>query len=143
MFLQGFDNVLYKVFTLFWQGFYEVFLGFYKDCTRLSIVFNRLLQGFCKASTRCLQCVLQGFYKAFTKLFTRFLQCVILDSIESVDAMKSTGILFLGRSPVYTSRFVSDLRHISENTFKDFGIPHPAVGLYLYLFMENTQEVGR
>ena len=115
---------------------------FYKDCTRLLILFLRFLQGFCKAFTRCLQCVLQGFYKAFTKLFTRFLQRVILDSIESVDAMKATGILFLGRSPVYTSRFVSDLRHISENTFKYFGIPHQAVELYLSLFMESTQKVG-
>ena len=50
---------------------------FYKDCTRLLILFLRFLQGFCKAFTRCLQCVLQGFYKAFTKLFTRLLQCVL------------------------------------------------------------------
>jgi hypothetical protein len=63
------------------QCFYKVVQGF-------QLVSTRLLQGFCKAFTSCLRCVLQGFYKAFTKLFTRLLQCVTLDSIESVDATK-------------------------------------------------------
>ena len=50
--------------------------------------------------TRFVQGVYKVVYKAFTMCFTGF--------VESVDAVKSTGIIFRGRSPIYTSRFVSD-----------------------------------
>ena len=40
VFLQGFDNVLYKAFTMFWQGIYKVFSmilqGLYKACNCFS-----------------------------------------------------------------------------------------------------------
>ena len=75
--LQDFDNVLYKAFTMLWQGFYKVFSMLLQGLYKAFNCFIRLLQGFCKAHTRCLQCALQGFYKAFTKLFTRLLQCVL------------------------------------------------------------------
>jgi hypothetical protein len=43
-FLQGFDNVLYKAFTMSWQGFYKVF----------SMILRGLYKAFQKACTRLL-----------------------------------------------------------------------------------------
>jgi hypothetical protein len=109
------------------QGLYVVF---YK-------AFTRLLQGLHKGFTMCVTRFLQGVYKVVYKAFT-----VCFTGFDRVcECHEINWIFFRGRSPVYTSRFVSDLRHISENTFKYFGIPHQAVKLYLYLFMEHTQKV--
>ena len=75
-FYRVFRKVFYNIFTgCFGKDLTSCFQCFYKDCTRLSF-FLRFLQGFCKAFTRCLRCVLQGVHKAFTKSFTRLLQCV-------------------------------------------------------------------
>ena len=73
-FLQGFDNVLYKAFTMLWQGFYKVFSmllqGLYKAFNCFYKAFTRLLQGPHKVFTMCVTRFLQGVYKVVYKAFT-------------------------------------------------------------------------
>ena len=50
---------------MFWQGFHKVcFPMLLKRLYKAFHCFTRLLQGFFKAFTRCLQCVLQDVFKS-------------------------------------------------------------------------------
>jgi hypothetical protein len=72
--LQGFDNALYKAFTMFCKDLTRCFQCFYKDCTRLLLfvykVLTRLVQGLHKVFTMCVTRFLQGVYKVAYKAFT-------------------------------------------------------------------------